>query len=59
MDAEQDKDSFINQYAALKTILGSATDGNLNHFVQIIKRSEGSKTLSLPVRGKSANKPID
>lgn len=59
MKAEQDKDSFINQYDALKTILGSATDGNINHFVQIIKRSEGSKTLSLPVRGKSANKPID
>lgn len=59
MDAEQDKDSFINQYNALKTILGSSTEGNLNHFVQIIKRSEGSKTLSLPVRGKSADKPID
>jgi hypothetical protein len=33
MDAEQDKDSFINQYSALKTILGSSTEGNLNHFV--------------------------
>lgn len=59
MKAEQDKDSFINQYDALKIILGSATDGNINHFVQIIKRSEGLKTLSLPVKGESANKPID